>query len=40
MTRLPFTTIAYAFTKDTDTKNAPYPIHAGQIRRFQLQWDY
>ena len=40
MTRLPFTTNTYAFTKGTDTKNAPYPIHAGQILRFQLQWDY
>ena len=26
MTRLQFTTIAYAFTKGTDTQNAPYPI--------------
>ena len=40
MTRLLFTTIAYACTTGTDTQNAHYPIHDGQILRFQLQWNY
>ena len=40
MTRLLFTTIAYACTTRTDTQNAYYPIHDGQILRFQLQWNY
>jgi hypothetical protein len=33
-------TVAYAFTKRTDTQTAPYPIHDGQILRTQLQWNY
>jgi len=40
MTRLLFTTIAYACTTRTDTQNAHYPIHDGQILQFQLQWNY
>jgi hypothetical protein len=40
MTRLLFTTIAYDCTTRTDTQNAHYPIHDGQILRFQLQWNY
>jgi hypothetical protein len=40
MTRLLFTTIAYACTTRTDTQNAQYPIHDGQILQFQLQWNY
>ena len=40
MTRLQFTTIAYACTKHTDTQYAPYPIHDGHILEFQLQWNY
>jgi hypothetical protein len=40
MTRLLFTTIAYACTTRTDIQNAHYPIHDGQILRFQLQWNY
>jgi predicted porin len=33
-------TVAYAFTKRTDTINAPYPTRDGEILRFQLQWNY
>ena len=33
-------TVAYAFTKRTDTQTAPYPIHDGQIFRTQLQWNF
>jgi hypothetical protein len=40
MTRLLFTTIASACTTSTDTQKAHYPIHDGQILRFQLQWNY
>jgi hypothetical protein len=40
MTRLLFTTIAYPCTTRTDNQNAHYPIHNGQILRFQLQWNY
>ena len=40
MTRLQFATVAYVFTKRTDTQNAPYPIRDGQILRFQVQWNY
>jgi len=40
MTRLLFTTIAYACTTGTDTQNAHYPIHDGQILQFQLHWNY
>ena len=39
MTRLQFATIAYACTKRTDTQNASYPIHDGQILHFQVQWN-
>jgi predicted porin len=33
-------TVAYAWMKRTDTINAPYAIHDGQLVRFQLQWNY
>ena len=33
-------TVAYAWMKRTDTINAPYDIHDGQLVRFQLQWNY
>ena len=33
-------TVAYAWMKRTDTVNAPYAIHDGQVLRFQLQWNY
>jgi hypothetical protein len=33
-------TVAYAWMKRTDTINAPYDIHNGQVARFQLQWNY
>lgn len=33
-------TVAYAFTKRTDTINAPYPTRTGELVRFQLQWNY
>ena len=33
-------TVAYAWMKRTDTINAPYAIHDGQVLRFQLQWNY
>ena len=33
-------TVAYAWMKRTDTINAPYNIHDGQLIRFQLQWNY
>jgi phosphate-selective porin O/P len=33
-------TVAYAWMKRTDTTNFPYPIHDGQLVRFQLQWNY
>jgi hypothetical protein len=33
-------TVAYAFTKRTDTINAPYPTRSGELVRFQLQWNY
>jgi hypothetical protein len=33
-------TVAYAWTKRTDTQTAPYPIHDGQILRTQLQWNF
>ena len=33
-------TVAYAWMKRTDTLNAPYAIHDGQLVRFQLQWNY
>jgi len=38
MSRQPFATIAYACTRRTDTENAHYPIHDGQILRIQLPW--
>jgi Phosphate-selective porin O and P len=33
-------TVAYAWMKRTDTATFPYPIHDGQLVRFQLQWNY
>ncbi|MGH7146989.1 MAG: porin [Nitrospiraceae bacterium] len=33
-------TVAYAFTKRTDTQTAPYPIRDGQIFRAQVQWNF
>ena len=33
-------TVAYAWMKRTDTQNAPYAIHDGQIIRTQLQWNF
>jgi hypothetical protein len=33
-------TVAYSWMKRTDTINAPYNIHDGQLVRFQLQWNY
>ncbi|HSQ91472.1 MAG TPA: porin, partial [Nitrospiraceae bacterium] len=33
-------TVAYAWMKRTDTINAPYDIHDGQLIRFQLQFHY
>ncbi len=33
-------TVAYSWMKRTDTINAPYAIHDGQLIRFQLQWNY
>jgi hypothetical protein len=33
-------TVAYAWMKRTDTINFPYPIHDGQLIRFQLQFNY
>ena len=33
-------TVAYAWTKRTDTINAPYDIRDGEVLRFQLQWNY
>ena len=33
-------TVAYSWMKRTDTINAPYPIHDGQLVRFQLQFNY
>lgn len=33
-------TVAYAWMKRTDTINAPYEIHDGQVVRCQLQWNY
>ena len=33
-------TVAYAWSKRTDTQTAPYAIHDGQILRTQLQWNY
>ena len=33
-------TVAYSWMKRTDTLNAPYNIHDGQLIRFQLQWNY
>ena len=33
-------TVAYAWMKRSDTQNAPYAIHDGQLARFQLQWNY
>ena len=33
-------TVAYAWTKRTDTITAPYSIRDGEILRFQLQWNY
>ena len=33
-------TVAYALMKRTDTATFPYPIHDGQLIRFQLQWNY
>jgi hypothetical protein len=33
-------TVAYAWTKRTDTQTAPYAIHDGQILRTQLQWNF
>ena len=40
MTRLPFTTSTYACTTRTDTQNAHYPIHDGELAHFQLQWNF
>ena len=33
-------TVAYAWSKRTDTITAPYAIRDGEILRFQLQWNY
>jgi hypothetical protein len=33
-------TVAYAWMKRTDTQNAPYAIHDGQLVRTQLQWNF
>jgi len=33
-------TVAYSWMKRTDTINAPYAIHDGQLIRTQLQWNY
>lgn len=33
-------TVAYAWMRRTDTINAPYLNHDGQVARFQLQWNY
>jgi hypothetical protein len=33
-------TVAYAWTKRSDTQTAPYAIHDGQILRTQLQWNF
>lgn len=33
-------TVAYAWSKRTDTQTAPFPIRDGEILRFQLQWNY
>ena len=33
-------TVAYAWSKRTDTQTVPYAIHDGQILRTQLQWNY
>jgi len=33
-------TVAYAWTKRTDTQTAPYAIHDGQLLRTQLQWNF
>jgi hypothetical protein len=33
-------TVAYAWMNRTDTLNAPYAMHDGQLVRFQLQWNY
>ncbi|MGQ0667149.1 MAG: porin [Nitrospiraceae bacterium] len=33
-------TVAYAWTKRTDTLTAPYPIRDGQTVRFQVQWNF
>ena len=33
-------TVAYGWMKRTDTQTFPYPIHDGQLVRFQLQWNY
>jgi hypothetical protein len=33
-------TVAYSWMKRTDTINAPYAIHDGQMIRTQLQWNY
>ena len=33
-------TVAYGWMKRTDTQTFPYPIHDGQLARFQLQWNY
>ena len=33
-------TVAYVWTKRTDTQTAPYPIRDGEILRTQLQWNF
>ncbi len=33
-------TVAYVWTKRTDTQTAPYPIRDGEIIRTQLQWNF
>jgi len=33
-------TVAYAWTKRTDTQNAPFSIRDGEILRTQLQWNF
>jgi Phosphate-selective porin O and P len=33
-------TVAYAWSKRTDTVTAPYPIRDGQVIRAQLQWNF
>jgi hypothetical protein len=33
-------TVAYAWSKRTDTQTAPFPIRDGETLRFQLQWNY